>query len=94
MNTKKTTSKTTPGPWRATGGVWPDMARHWVEGGGYRVAQGPDVMPEPMAYANAALIAAAPDLLASLEEIVSTRPTQGRYARARAAIAKARGVTR
>lgn len=84
--------KTTPGPWYATHGEWPDQRRHWVDGGGYRVAQGPDSMPDEMAAANARLIAAAPEMFAALESTLDVSVSEAQsYALVKAAIAKAVG---
>lgn len=68
----------TKGPWQ----LWPT---HWAGGSGHRglyieqidgsksicdlVHHGPDVSPDEEDYANAALIAAAPDLLAALKAV-------------------------
>ena len=81
----------TPGPW----------APYHLSDGSWAVARRDDVLP-PLAWtvneADARLIAAAPDLLAALEEIVNLEgfPDQFAYraeAIALAAIAKAKGKT-
>lgn len=84
----------TPGPWTAN-----------PEEGDYASITTDDGREVAGAYswANGRLIAAAPDLLAALEELVTRRErvarkqggsldgTDGRYVRARAAIARAKG---
>ena len=81
-------SKHTPGPWKASGvgtvshatrGFW--IARLWV---GFRTKE---------REANARLIAAAPDMLAALEDLTVAAPNDPCWQRARAAIAKAKGET-
>ena len=84
--------KHTEGPWTVVG---PDEhGRMEVQApGGYVVTPGSDAVADGEPEANVALIAAAPDLLAALEELVARREWLGTEApvleRARAAIAKA-----
>ena len=69
-----------------------------VENDGPRAKEADGYIPEKMALANAALIAAAPDLLAALEFCADALNTEagGLYKahieQARAAIAKAKGI--
>lgn len=95
MNTENESCGPTPGPW---------TARQW-EGPAWIVLAPKGVSPGILAQtvggndeANARLIAATPDLLASLLELVDRRAlvaphrrdgSDGRYARARAALEKA-----
>jgi hypothetical protein len=69
-------SKHTPGPWTVTGGI--------VYGNGLRAKL-------PMNGADAALMAAAPDLLEALQDLCDTLGECGMTEKARAAIAKAEG---
>ena len=92
-------SKHTPGPWSAplndgntTGIVWAKEPHGGVVATVSAAVQNPP--DRAQASANARLIAAAPDLLASLRELTVAAPADGSaesavYARARAAIAKA-----
>ncbi len=90
-------SKHTPGPWRLE-----KCPCDWEKCNQYFA--GPVRCDGRYEESDARLIAAAPDLLAALEELVSRREragsthgtrnadgSDGRYARARAAIARARG---
>lgn len=91
-------SKYTPGPWKVLRG--PDAIRPAV------TAVDPETgrvmfVCKLATLADARLIAAAPELLEALKELVNTREqhagrvepgSDGRYARARAAIAKAEGA--
>ena len=89
-------SKHTPGPWRVVDS-WND---HMVEGqNGEEIIwqDGPHDTPT-INEANARLIAAAPDLLAALEQLVAVKDYSDRiwgatfdWDAARAAIAKAKG---
>lgn len=94
-------SKHTPGPWRVSAApLTPDVSTRWIEV--YSVDPCDDVASVTggnlkTAQANARLIAAAPDLLAALEEILRIHsqaggsiPGIGRAARE--AIAKAGGA--
>lgn len=83
------TTKHTPGPWMATPRGYVILTDRSADIANVTSANGDDVM-----MANASLIAAAPDLLAALEYIITEAELNGcRYslAQARAAIAKARG---
>ncbi len=87
----------TPGPWAATGWEMREVSAH-----GHTIALclgGNSAEAARMARANAALIAAAPDMLAALEAFVGSRKGDGMgwtldslEALAREAIAKARGA--
>lgn len=94
----ETTSKHTPGPWHVDGDNVFGQCENWF---GYLICEPLGGTPE-QAQANAALIAAAPDLLATLEEIVDCHAALTRQVghnddtavclvAARAAIAKAKG---
>ena len=93
-------SKATPGPWFAEqDGLW----QVWHNEGIAHIAEvSVGVMPDHSGKANAHLIAAAPDLLAELQNIANADPSkwdadmrdqfqQWAQSRARAAIAKAEG---
>ncbi len=91
-------SKHTPGPWRA----WHDSyGRFQIIAGGLPLDPERDGAQPGEGAANAALIAAAPDLLAALEQIVNLdlgcasledkREADAIFASAREAIAKANG---
>ena len=98
-------SKYTPGPWRVSAAPQiPDASTRWIEV--YSVDPEDDVAQVTggnlkAAQANASLIAAAPDLLAALEQIVELdlfcasmedkTKTDALFASARTAIAKAKG---
>ena len=88
----------TPGPWHQGGLDRHD--KHWMRE--TRDAKGRGIawcgtFPEDEAHANARLIAAAPEMLEALEEIVSAADGDGwsqldaDLRKARAAIAKAKG---
>jgi len=88
-------TKHTPGPWRVTAApLNPGVSTRWIEV--YSVDPEDDVAQATggnlkTAQANARLIAAAPDLLAALEDILEGN-RNGWIARvAREAIAKAKG---
>ena len=89
-----TTSKHTPGPWIADGPVveafdapfTADICCTLREGYGWQTSLVPDMAT---AFANACLIAAAPDLLAALEAVEDAMP--GAFGIVSAAIARARG---
>lgn len=89
----KTQATHTPGPWKhgkSAGGKW----GVWVTENWYGVLD--NTAPGIDAKANARLIAAAPDLLKDLEDLVSTLGTHLPYehpalVNARATIAKAKG---
>ena len=96
----------TPGPWRATSRNIENVA-NWASRipfaieleVGHSVAPIADVCDQPAAEANARLIAAAPELLAALKDVlriaqaasVGVPGNSPRLDRARAAIAKAEG---
>ena len=85
----------TPGPWMATDATWVRMdGRVGVRVIG--IGRFPDVSTDEM-QANALLIAAAPDLLAALENLVASADRLEIDFRedgpAMSAIAKARGLT-
>jgi len=97
-------SAPTPGPWEAHQGILPDQptvwdvtAKHGWTGPwdntpeGWFVATVHEVSGPESAEANARLIAAAPDLLEALRDIVEHEQFNSivRWERARAAIAKA-----
>ena len=82
----------TPGPWKQS----IDNGRV-IESGRTKVAIASPTSPPPVAWANAKLIAAAPDLLRLLQESVSTladtrRPIEDWLNEARETIRKANGV--
>lgn len=87
-------NKHTPGPWYVsdTLAIWGKTARLIASCADGRLAD-----PSPESRANATLIAAAPDLLASLQEVLDHTPephagdARAILQRARAAIAKATG---
>ena len=97
-------TKHTPGPWEAIGNIVRDVPRPTERGGmsgGYLVAE--TAVQDSHRYANARLIAAAPDMLAALEQMIAlhapaeTRfpslgdtPAGRAYAAACAAVSKAR----
>lgn len=91
MNTKHTTTKHTPGPWKQVGGT-----EVWEERNVYRICKcsgsyGPKA--DAMRF-NARLITAAPELLAACQAIVATWERGDLAAAARqcqAAIDKAKG---
>jgi hypothetical protein len=94
-------AKHTPGPWEAHGCTIYTSDR-WLDGTNYgaqRIAQSyrddSDAMPSTEEYANAVLIAAAPDLLAALKQCYSDlqryAPNSTGSVQARAALAKAQG---
>jgi hypothetical protein len=71
--TKEQILKHTPGPWKAS----KDLKRYWIESstpkvlGGHAVAEvTDDDCDSDEAQANARLIAAAPDLLAALKQVL------------------------
>ncbi len=104
---KRENAKHTPGPWEAAiqSGCHAVIAS--LSGGPKAVAiignNTPDDGNEPMRFANARLIAGAPDLLAALQRIVAVLDKQvasphlaeraSPLAQAKAAIAKATGET-
>lgn len=92
----------TPGPWRAEG--WKNVVVNLPTGETIALCPGPKYAPLGVFQANAALIAAAPDLLEALEKLVGMVPEIARalpfgvpmayavaFDDARAALAKARG---
>lgn len=91
----KTDTKHTPGPWKAEG--WESLVVNCAEGYTLTLAAGREGAGLEELKANAALIAAAPDLLAALEDIVKLADNTDFYLPlnwledARAAIAKAEG---
>lgn len=91
-----TTARHTPGPWIADtwGGIWADSG---IDRHGERtvdVCQKPTETSDELWRANALLIAAAPDLLAALKNLIchEDRPDERMdFPAARRAIAKAEG---
>ena len=93
-------TKHTPGPWDISGSSRYGIDIAQAEGAPF-TSNSSDVATvnlaattHEMAQANAHLIAAAPDLLAALDEMTATggwMPSDERYIRAKAAIAKALG---
>lgn len=88
-------AKHTPGPWRAIGAAVHAPARHAAS---QRIADCRALLPAAELRANAALIAAAPDLLAMLEKLTraverlpAASPLDGLAEDARAVIARATG---
>lgn len=82
-------SKHTQGPWAATSNDHPEQG---VYGSGYRIAKmtGGEIQRD---HANARLIAAAPELLEALKDLVNNGIGTEAVKHARAAIAKAEGAT-
>jgi hypothetical protein len=101
-----TGTKHTPGPWEAVKPLWPDpyRVRHIVDADRHLIARVDFAnahQSENEAIANARLIAAAPDLLAALKDILEAGSMQHVRAdldsadiweRARGAIVKAEGA--
>jgi len=98
-------AKHTAGPWWAYNRHGARIFKGWSITNGAGVVARVDIEPSPETqYANARLIAAAPDLLEALEDVCALRDfpdsAKGRaaagrgdpYRRARAAIAKATGT--
>ena len=88
-----TRTQHTPGPW-AIGDVQDDVSPYPVLAAGIPVANVPYRGPcEAQDWADARLIAAAPDLLAALEQIVDAYENggEGDFLSAMQAIRKARG---
>ena len=92
----------TPGPWRAEG--WKNVVVNLPTGETIALCPGPKYAPLGVFQANAALIAAAPDLLEALEKLADMVPEIARalpsgvplayadaFDNARAALTKARG---
>ena len=106
-NAKRENAKHTPGPWEAAIQPGCHAVIASLSGGPKAVAiignNTPDDGNEPMRFANARLIAGAPDLLAALQRIVAVLDKQvasphlaeraSPLAQAKAAIAKATGET-
>ena len=104
-NAKRENAKHTPGPWEAAIQPGCHAVIASLSGGPKAVAiignNTPDDGNEPMRFANARLIAGAPDLLAALQRIVAVLDKQvasphlaeraSPLAQAKAAIAKATG---
>ena len=104
---KRENAKHTPGPWEAAIQPGCHAVIASLSGGPKAVAiignNTPDDGNEPMRFANARLIAGAPDLLAALQRIVAVLDKQvasphlaeraSPLAQAKAAIAKATGET-
>ena len=104
-NAKRENAKHTPGPWEAAIQPGCHAVIASLSGGQKAVAiignNTPDDGNEPMRFANARLIAGAPDLLAALQRIVAVLDKQvasphlaeraSPLAQAKAAIAKATG---
>lgn len=101
-------SKHTPGPWTTDDSLADEAGEFgiailakWQDGSAVRVADCPVGEVDPETYANARLIAAAPDLLAALRDLVENinDPTCSidelrndvSFADSRAAIARATG---
>lgn len=101
----------TPGPWSTAPGDQTGFKTHSGRPGVYaparpsddyfvlKVAELDGNVPASEVDANARLIAAAPDMLEALRDILSTsgqrihgRPTPAQWARAQAAVAKAEGI--
>lgn len=88
-------AKHTPGPWRAIGAAVHAPARH---ADSQRIADCRALLPDAELRANAALMAAAPDMLDALRRVLRHIPADAGGAsmsddvhRARAAIARATG---
>lgn len=88
-------AKHTPGPWTADGAAVTAPARHAVS---QRIADCRALLPDAELRANAALIAAAPDMLAMLvkltravERLPNASPLDGLAEDARTIIARATG---
>ena len=106
-NAKRENARHTPGPWEAAIQPGCHAVIASLSGGPKAVAiignNTPDDGNEPMRFANARLIAGAPDLLAALQRIVAVLDKQvasphlaeraSPLAQAKAAIAKATGET-
>ena len=89
-------AKHTPGPWSSTPSVRSFEAQVWDAAGAALLFFADGRATGPEADANAALIAAAPDLLAALKDMLANYHVLGfnadkRREEARAAIAKAEG---
>lgn len=80
-NTLSTLS--TPGDWKI------GTIAHWQNSDLHKVVSGPHLVALTFSEGDARLIAAAPELLAALQEVVNNPTRQGSYVQARAAIAKA-----
>ena len=94
------TAQHTPGPWAYADAAWDATNTAYTVYGAAKLLQPvADVLKTANAHANARLIAAAPDLLAALEDALSifnpeppdAHPAPKWEARAIAAIAKATG---
>jgi hypothetical protein len=89
-------TKHTPGPWK----IYPeprhvDRFKIVHASTGYCIGEAYDVSGSPENEANAHVMAAAPDLLEALKEMTETggwMPSDERFIRANAAIAKATGT--
>jgi len=100
MKTDTEKTQHTPGPWAPHLGRGANPRFHIQTEGGYQIASTPELVRHSQAFdenaqkeANARLIAAAPDLLAALEYILSCEGLANVHSRnmAEEAIAKAKG---
>lgn len=90
--------KHTPGPWNAVNGTLVQSSNQLAIADCWRIRSGVSPFDERQAAANTSLIAAAPELLEALEALYShpqkhilPSSFQADMAKARVAIAKARG---
>lgn len=92
-NRRKTAARATSGPWEANGTAIETVATpSAVIGRAYDEREGCGIESQSEAEANARLIAAAPDLLDALKEVVALSDRKhNAWDKAHAAIAKAEG---